>query len=70
MAADARTSLWFRLFLLAMRVYFLLSPLWDALAQTNSSQPVLVLESISTTYGMGGKDVQMLVRLKQDGAVS
>jgi len=68
-AANARTSVWFGLFLIVLGVCFVLSSPADIAAQTNNSKPVLILESTSNIYGIGGKDTQLLVRLKQDGTV-
>jgi hypothetical protein len=70
MIAKRAKSCWSRLLLLALRACFLLGLLESADAQTNSSQQILVLESTNTIfYGDGHKDVQLLVRLTQNGKV-
>jgi hypothetical protein len=69
MEANVRSVHGIFLFLLALGLCVLLSPIADTAAQTNSSQPVPILESTNDVYGIGGKDTQLLVRLKQDGTV-
>jgi hypothetical protein len=69
MAANARTSAWFGLSLIVLGVCIALSSHADFSAQTNNSKSALLLESINNIYGIGGKDTQLLVRLKQDGTV-
>ena len=69
MAAKSRTSIWLNFVPLVLGVCFPLSLPADVAAQTNISEPVLVLESTNVIYGIGGKDTQLLVRLKQNGTV-
>ena len=54
---------------LAIGACFLLIAPANVVAQSNNSQPILILESVNTIYGIGGKQVELLVRLKQDGTV-
>jgi hypothetical protein len=69
MAANVRSALRHRFFMSAIQLCVLLKPPVNAVAQTNGSNSVLILESTNNIYGMGGKDSQLLVRLKQDGTV-
>jgi hypothetical protein len=69
MAATVRNRLGYLSFLLAIRLCILLSPIPRAAAQTNSYPPALILESTNTIYRMGGKNSQLLIRLRQDGTV-
>jgi hypothetical protein len=67
--ANARTSVWFGLFLIIVGVCYAFGSLANIAGQTNNSKPVLILESTNNIYGIGGKDTQLLVRLKQNGTV-
>jgi hypothetical protein len=70
MTAKRAKSRWSRLLLFALGAFFLLGLLKSADAQTNSSQQILVLECTKTIFsGNGHKDVQLLVRLTQNGKV-
>ena len=54
---------------LAMGACFLLCGQVNVVAHGNNSQPIFILESVNTIYGIGRKQVELLVRLKQDGTV-
>src|ERR1700722_20021937 len=69
MAANARTSACFGLSLIVLGMCIALSFCANIAAQTNNSDAALLLESTNNTYGIGGKDTHLLVRLKQDGTV-
>jgi hypothetical protein len=69
MIGDVRSFLRHCIVVLAIPLCILLSPLANGVAQTNSPNGVLILESTNNIYGMGGKDSQLLIRLKQDGTV-
>jgi hypothetical protein len=69
MVAKRRTLSRFGSLPLAMVACFLLIAPAHVVAQSNNSQPILILESVNTIYGIGGKQVELFVRLKQDGTV-
>jgi len=69
MVANRRTLPRFGSLPLAIGVCFLLIAPANVVAQSNNSQPILILESVNTIHGIGGKQVELFVRLKQDGTV-